>query len=185
MFDHIFENVKNCIISCWFTKYKYSLFHLFLYVLAIVVINIFMEYFLYKPSIEQDKKNIFLPFIFFKDTVKKCIIFVKETLKKFIINVKENKNKQKVYKSNNCVICFEKQSGLMTLLEPCAHMCICDKCYLGYLRKTKKCPLCRKKIVSITIYARFTSVFILLRGLKQRYWNTPTYGTSRKITFTW
>ena len=51
----------------------------------------------------------------------------------------------KIYISNECIICFDENTKPSVLFQPCNHCCICVNCY----QKTNKCPMCRKDILNV------------------------------------
>ena len=45
-----------------------------------------------------------------------------------------------------CVVCYEERNGTF-VLQPCGHAKTCQKCSDKIVRETKKCPMCRKKVL--------------------------------------
>jgi hypothetical protein len=53
--------------------------------------------------------------------------------------------------SEKCVVCMERPK--ITVTQPCRHQAMCKRCTERVLSDTKKCPVCRERIVShIYIY---------------------------------
>ena len=53
----------------------------------------------------------------------------------------------KIFDVAECVVCLSVSSSVIFI--PCAHMCVCNDCYIG-IKKTKNCcPLCRRNITKI------------------------------------
>ncbi|MCJ7635867.1 MAG: hypothetical protein MUO21_00085, partial [Nitrososphaeraceae archaeon] len=50
----------------------------------------------------------------------------------------------KVYTSEECLICMTEDLKPSVLLVPCNHCCMCVKCY----QKTNKCPICRNTVIN-------------------------------------
>lgn len=84
--------------------------------------------------------------------------FLTKDIKDFkLINVKKNleeigQNDQNEIKEEDnkhlCVIC--KLDKPEIILSPCGHKCICESCYYKLkVKNIKKCPICKRDIISI------------------------------------
>ena len=43
-----------------------------------------------------------------------------------------------------CVICIDNNACVG--FKPCNHLCLCEDCYIAFIKVNITCPLCRKKI---------------------------------------
>lgn len=72
---------------------------------------------------------------------------VKKYLCKVIKQLTEHNEKHKQGDNNDnncCCICYD--SAINTVILPCKHACLCNKCVAVYRRTSDQCPLCRGKI---------------------------------------
>ncbi len=52
----------------------------------------------------------------------------------------------KVYEITECVVCMSDNST--EILAPCGHRCMCKTCSDQLLRVSKKCPICRREVLT-------------------------------------
>ena len=77
----------------------------------------------------------------FKNAEKRNLMLEEESLKMKTMNLKlEKENDEKL-----CTVCLVDKKHI--LLQPCNHLCFCQKCYLH--KKWFECPQCRQQIESV------------------------------------
>ena len=43
-----------------------------------------------------------------------------------------------------CCICLDGNACIQVI--PCNHVCLCENCYVNFIKTERKCPICRKEL---------------------------------------
>jgi len=80
---------------------------------------------------------------------KKNIIIMSEEEVNHLLNPVIDISMMKIFDCDECVVCMEVNSEVIFI--PCAHRCVCVKCYDNIKKVKNCCPICRKNIIQTVI----------------------------------
>lgn len=75
--------------------------------------------------------------------------------------------------TGNCSICLKKFSN--PVIEPCCHNVFCTKCLIGWLQRSRNCPLCRADIDLKDL------VYLQTENVKKTDITTRVYKTKKEV----